>query len=133
MAATYAVLMIYNFRDALHAVRDSARRVGAFGAAIKGIQESIDEFEAEFPDCKALRDNVSHFVDKVYNATKRSKNRSADEAHVHGSIIGNEYVFFHEGRRISLTMDDVAPNKLCRIKRRVYAAFPQEKMRVFPG
>ncbi|MFL6728231.1 MAG: hypothetical protein ACJ8FS_17210 [Sphingomicrobium sp.] len=133
MAATYAVLMIYNFRDALHAVRDSARRVRAFGPAINGIEEAIDEFEADFPDCKALRDNVGHFVDKIYNAAKRAKHQAADEAHFHGSVIGNDYVFFHEGRRISLTMDDVAPNKLCRIKRRVYAAFPQEKLWLIPA
>ena len=126
----YAVLMVYHFRDALHAVRDAVKRTPSLQAQVsmKAIDDAIEEFGREFPNCKALRDNVGHYVDKIYNPAKRAKHSPTTGPHLHGTIVGRELVFAHEGRQIGQSISESEADKLRRIKRLVFGAFRTERV-----
>ncbi len=104
MAGYYIVLNIYHFRDALYSMKHNLEQTIELQSKVsmETVRKAIHDFEKQFPLARELRDQVGHFVDKVYSPEKLEKNRPKDRAYTHGTIDPDArcLVFAHNGQQV---------------------------------
>ena len=127
IAEQYSVLMVYHFRDALHSVKRNLEQTKVLQSKVDmpTIRRAIEEFAVLFPHARELRDQVGHFVDKIYSPEKLAKNRPDTPEYAHGAIDfpTRRLLFGHEGTQIFQELSYAEADKLKRVKLIVYEAF----------
>ncbi len=135
MAGYYTVLMIYNFRDALHSLKGNLEQTTELQSKVcmKTVGLAIDDFEKQFPLARELRNQVAHYVDKIFSPEKLDKNRPKDKAYEHGTINPETrcLIFAHHGQQIMQEILYTEAEKLRSVKLLVYSAFDRIAPRPF--
>jgi hypothetical protein len=127
MAGYYLVLHIYHFRDALYSVKHNLEQTTELQSQVcmETVREALDEFTKQFPLACELRNQVGHFVDKVFSPKKLDKNRPKNKPYEHGTIdpAARCLVFAHNGQQILQEISYAEAEKLRTVKLLLYSAF----------